>query len=66
MFLEEKLRTVFFNILMLLGQKISKTKDGRIAEQLLNGFDCKFLGRDFNLLQDKVKIFNIFFRGGDT
>ena len=66
MYLEEKLRQTFFNILVLLGEKISKTKDSRIAEQLLNGFDCKFLGRDFNLLQDKVKIFNIFFRGGST
>ena len=66
MFLEEKLRQTFFNILMHLGQKISETKDSRVAQQLLNGFDCKFLGRDFHLLQDKVKIFNILFRGGST
>lgn len=65
-FFEERLQTAFFNILQKFATNLSETKDIQVARSLLKGFDCKFLARDFGLLTDKINIFNLFFRGGDS
>ena len=52
MYLEEKVSQAFFSILSKLGHKLSTTKNAKVAQSLLRGFDCKFLGRDFGMLHD--------------
>ena len=49
-FLEERLRSAFFNILTRFSQKLQTTKDVDKARSLLHSFDCKFLARDFQAL----------------
>lgn len=73
--LEEKLRGVFFDILSKFGKKLSiltidnKTEDQETKSEsyilLLQAFECKFLARDFDLLLNKIGIFNLLFRGGE-
>ena len=64
---EEKLRKVFFSVLNKFGKRLSKLTPENKTEAcaLLQAFECKFLARDFSMLHNEIKIFNLLFRGGD-
>jgi hypothetical protein len=44
---------------------MATTKSPDVCKSLLHGFDCKFLGRDFDHLSQKINVFNLLFRGGE-
>ena len=65
-FFDERLQAAFFNIIYKFSKKLALTKSPKIAKSLLHGFDCKFLARDFDLLSNKINVFNLLFRGGEA
>jgi len=61
--LEEQLRTVFFDILGKFTERLKSTKDPQEAKTIMEALHWNFKSRDFKLLNEKLQIFDLLYRG---